>query len=51
MYNVLPLLSTVMDCGENPMLVTAEIDVDYVDVVRNRIPVFEDRRPDVYGTI
>jgi predicted amidohydrolase len=31
----------VVEIGENPMLVTAEIDLDYVDVVRN---------PDVYGT-
>jgi omega-amidase len=41
----------VVEVGEAPTLVTAEIDVDYVDVIRNRIPVFEDRRPDVYGTI
>ena len=41
----------VVEVGENPTLVTAEIDIDYVDVMRNRIPVFEDRRPDVYGTI
>ncbi len=41
----------VVEIGETPMLVTAEIDMDYVDVVRNRIPVFEDRRSDVYGTI
>lgn len=40
----------VVEIGENPMLVTAEIDLDYVDVVRNRISVFDDRRPDVYGT-
>lgn len=40
----------VVEVGESPTLVTAEIDVDYVDVIRNRIPVFEDRRPDVYGT-
>jgi predicted amidohydrolase len=41
----------VVEVGENPTLVTAEIDLDYVDVIRNRIPVFEDRRPDVYGTL
>jgi len=41
----------VVEVGENPTLVTAEIDMDYVDIIRNRIPVFEDRRPDVYGTI
>ena len=41
----------VIEVGESPTLVTAEIDIDYVDVIRNRIPVFEDRRPDVYGSI
>jgi omega-amidase len=41
----------VVEVGDQPTLVTAEIDIDYVDVIRNRIPVFEDRRPDVYGTI
>ncbi len=41
----------VVEVGETPTLVTAEIDLDYVDVIRNRIPVFEDRRPDVYGTL
>ncbi len=41
----------VVEVGEEPTLATAEIDIDYVDVIRNRIPVFEDRRPDVYGTI
>jgi predicted amidohydrolase len=41
----------VMEVGEQPTLATAEIDIDYVDVIRNRIPVLEDRRPDVYGTI
>jgi predicted amidohydrolase len=38
----------VMEVGETPTLATAEIDIDYVDVVRIKIPVFEDRRPDVY---
>jgi omega-amidase len=41
----------VMEIGETPMLATAEIDLDYVEVIRNRIPVFEDRRSDVYGTL
>jgi predicted amidohydrolase len=38
----------VLEVGENPTLATAEIDTDYVDAVRSKIPVFEDRRPDVY---
>jgi len=38
----------VIEGGEDPMLLTAEIDLDLVDEVRGRIPVFEDRRPDLY---
>lgn len=38
----------VIEAGETPQLVTAEIDVDQVDIVRSRIPVLEDRRPEVY---
>jgi omega-amidase len=38
----------VIEGGEDPMLLTAEIDLDLVDEVRERIPVFEDRRPDLY---
>ncbi|MDR3574766.1 MAG: carbon-nitrogen family hydrolase [Anaerolineaceae bacterium] len=30
-------------------LITAEIDLDQVDEIRRKIPVFEDRRPDIYG--
>ncbi len=40
----------VVEVGEQPTVVIAEIDVDYVDTVRNRIPVLEDRRTDVYGS-
>lgn len=39
----------VIEAGETPTLATAEIDLDYVDIVRQRIPVFDDRRSDVYG--
>lgn len=38
----------VAEAGENPMLLTAEIDLDLVEEVRERIPVFEDRRPELY---
>lgn len=38
----------VIEVGESAMLATAEIDMDLVDSVRAKIPVFEDRRPDVY---
>ncbi len=39
----------VIEVGETPMLATAEIELDLVDEVRQRIPVFADRRTDVYG--
>lgn len=38
----------VVEAGAGPMLLSADIDLDVVDEVRQRIPVFEDRRPDVY---
>lgn len=38
----------VIEGGEDPMLLTAEIDLDLVAEVRQRIPIFEDRRPELY---
>ncbi len=38
----------VIEGGEAPMILTADIDIEEVDDVRKRIPVFEDRRPDLY---
>ena len=38
----------IIEGGESPMLLTAEIEMDLVDEVRKRIPVFEDRRTDLY---
>jgi omega-amidase len=38
----------IVEAGETPNLLTAEIDLDLVDEVRAKIPVFEDRRTDVY---
>jgi predicted amidohydrolase len=38
----------VVEAGEDPGLFTAEIDLDRVAEVRARIPVFEDRRPELY---
>lgn len=38
----------VVEGGNREALLTAEIDLEQVDEVRRRIPVFEDRRPDVY---
>ncbi len=39
----------VVEAGESPQLVTADIDIDLIDEVRSRIPVFADRRLDIYG--
>lgn len=39
----------VVEGGETPQLLTAEIEMDAVDDIRRRIPVFEDRRTDIYG--
>lgn len=43
-----PWGKTVIEGGETPLLLTAEIEIDLVDEVRRRIPVFSDRRDDVY---
>ena len=39
----------VVEVGEQPQLVTVEIELDAVDEVRKTIPVFNDLRPDIYG--
>ncbi len=44
-----PWGKVVIELGENPGLATVEIDIDYVDTVRSRMTVFDDRRTDVYG--
>jgi predicted amidohydrolase len=38
----------VIEGGDSPMLLTAEIEIELVDEIRKRIPVFEDRRTDIY---
>ncbi len=38
----------IIEGGDTPQLLTAEIELDVVDEVRQRIPVFEDRRPELY---
>ena len=45
---VYPWGKIVIEGGEDPMLLTAEIEMDRVAEVRARIPVFEDRRTDLY---
>jgi predicted amidohydrolase len=44
-----PWGEAVVEAGSDETLLTAEIDLDQVDAVRNRIPVFKDRRPEIYG--
>ncbi len=43
-----PWGEAVIEGGSSEALLTAEIDLALVDEVRQRIPVFEDRRPDIY---
>lgn len=38
----------IIEVGEAATLATAEIDLNFVDIVRARIPVLEDRRTDIY---
>lgn len=38
----------VLEAGETPGLLNIDIEMDVVDEIRQRIPVFEDRRPEVY---
>ncbi len=39
----------VVEAGEDPQLITVDIEMDTIDEVRSRIPVFDDVRHDVYG--
>jgi len=43
-----PWGEAVVEAGSGEILLTAEIDLDLADDVRARVPVFKDRRPDVY---
>jgi omega-amidase len=43
-----PWGEAVVEGGEEPDLLTATIDLNQVDTVRAKIPVFEDRRVDLY---
>lgn len=43
-----PWGKVVVEAGESEQLLTVDIDIDEVDEVRQRIPIFEDRRPDTY---
>ena len=43
-----PWGQVIVEGGEDEDLLSAVIDLDEVDRVRRKIPVFEDRRPDAY---
>jgi omega-amidase len=43
-----PWGKVVVEAGEDPQMLTVDIELDLVDEVRSRIPVFEDVRLDVY---
>lgn len=44
-----PWGETVVEGGETAELLTATIDMDQVTAVRAKIPIFQDRRPEIYG--
>lgn len=39
----------IVEAGESPVLLTADIDIGRVAEVRQKIPVFQDRRPTAYS--
>jgi omega-amidase len=43
-----PWGNTIIEGGETEVLLTATIDTDEVTTVRQKIPVFQDRRPELY---
>jgi len=43
-----PWGNTVVEAGEEPMLITGEIEMDKVAEIRQRIPISEDRRADLF---
>lgn len=44
-----PWGEVIAEAGEEEAILWADIDLDLVGEVRNRIPVFEDRRPQLYS--
>ena len=45
-----PWGSILAEAGPNKEeLITAVIDQELVEIVRDAIPVYKDRRPDIYG--
>ena len=41
----------VASAPDTECCITAEIDLDYIDVVKHRYPLMEQRRPELYGNI
>lgn len=48
---VSPWGEVVVEAGEDEILLTATIDLNLAATVRQRIPVFQDRRPEVYDAL
>jgi len=46
-----PWGKVIIEASDEPLLVTAEIEMDRVDEVREKIPVFDDRRPETYESL
>lgn len=46
-----PWGKVVVEAGEDPFLVSAEIELDAIEDVRSKIPVMDDRRPETYETL
>lgn len=44
-----PWGETLIEGGEQEVLLTADLDLDRVAAVRQKIPIFADRRPELYG--
>lgn len=44
-----PWGKVVVEAGEDPQLITVDIELDLVEEVRKRIPILDDVRSDVYG--
>lgn len=46
-----PWGEAVVEAGEEAGLYSAEVDLALVDTIRRKIPIFADRRRDIYGTL
>lgn len=46
-----PWGSVIAQCQEGPGLCYAEIDLAYLQQIRQEMPVFSHRRPDLYGHV